>query len=73
MIKGKKNEIKNWMFLNYKDFLDSSSCLNTTEMVQIISDKFGDNPEDGSEIDELYYDYAFEVSEKLIADNLINQ
>jgi len=65
--------IKIAMIKVYTDYLDDSNCLNTTRLAENIADQYGDNPADGSPIDEIYYDCAVEVSRDLFKQGLINE
>jgi hypothetical protein len=65
-------QIKNEMYFLYQDYLDDSNCLNTTFLAETVADHFGENPEDGSDIDERYFDIAQEVSSELYDAGLVN-
>lgn len=67
-----KAKITNFMLANWKDHLDDANCLNMTALAEDALEQFGEHYGDELEQEE-YFELAFQVSEKLRNQGLINQ
>jgi hypothetical protein len=67
------SQIKHAMYNCYQLYKDSSDCLLTTFLAEDVANSFHDNPEDGSPIDERYFDIAAEVDHELYQQGLVNE